>query len=103
MSDLRPTAARSQDESASALDVSGVLQSVRQRTPARIIVGRAGSSYRTATQLELRQDHAAAVDAVQAELHLDTDFSSDFVRRFGFFEIQTCAGSKAEYLLRPDL
>ena len=32
--------------------------------------GRTGASYRTATQLQLRADHAAARDAVQAELDL---------------------------------
>src|SRR5258707_13687172 len=46
-------------------DLPELMQAVRARTPARILVGRAGPSYRTATQLELRQDHAAAVDAVQ--------------------------------------
>jgi ethanolamine ammonia-lyase small subunit len=72
------------------------------RTPARILVGRAGPSYRTATQLELRQDHAAAVDAVQAELDIERDFGPEFVKRWKLFEVQSCAGSKAEYLLRPD-
>jgi ethanolamine ammonia-lyase small subunit len=76
---------------------------VRARTPARILVGRAGPSYRTATQLELRQDHAAAVDAVQAELDIERDFGPEFVKRWKLFEVQSCAGSKAEYLLRPDL
>jgi ethanolamine ammonia-lyase small subunit len=79
------------------------MQVVRARTPARILVGRAGPAYRTATQLELRQDHAAAVDAVHAELDLDEDFGPDFVRTWKLFELTTRAGSKAEYLMRPDL
>jgi ethanolamine ammonia-lyase small subunit len=76
---------------------------VRARTPARILVGRAGPSYHTATQLELRRDHAAALDAVQAELDLQRDFGRDFIDRFGLFEVVTAAGSKKEYLMRPDL
>src|SRR6516225_10105152 len=84
-------------------DLPAFMEAVRARTPARILVGRAGPSYRTATQLELRQDHAAAVDAVHAELDLAKDPGQDFVQRWGLFEVYTCAGSKAEYLLRPDL
>src|SRR5262249_53256489 len=36
-----------------------VLERVRERTPARILTGRAGAAYRTSTYLELRRDHAA--------------------------------------------
>lgn len=85
------------------LPVESILASVRRRTPARILVGRAGPSYRTATQLELRQDHAAAVDAVQAELELAGDFGRDFIERWRLFEVQTRAEGKSMYLMRPDL
>jgi ethanolamine ammonia-lyase small subunit len=74
-------------------------RAIRARTPARILVGRVGPAYRTATQLELRQDHAAALDAVHAELELPRDF----VERWGVFEVGTRAQNKPEYLLRPDL
>jgi ethanolamine ammonia-lyase small subunit len=80
-----------------------LLQAARARTPARVFVGRAGAAYRTATQLALRQDHAAAIDAVHAELDLLRDFGRSFVERWGIFEVVTCVSSKAEYLLRPDL
>jgi ethanolamine ammonia-lyase small subunit len=86
-----------------ALDLPELIRAVRARTPARLLVGRAGPAYRTATQLELRQDHAAALDAVHAELDLSRDFGTDFVKDRGLFEVSTCAGGKAEYLLRPDL
>jgi ethanolamine ammonia-lyase small subunit len=76
---------------------------VRNRTPARILVGRTGPAYRTATQLELRQDHAAALDAVHAELDLDRDFRRKFPEGWEWFMVNTRAGSKAEYLMRPDL
>ncbi len=80
-----------------------LLGAVRFRTPARILTGRAGPGYRTATQLELRQDHAAAVDAVHAELDLERDFGTDFVRQWNLFEVGTQARNKQEYLMRPDL
>jgi ethanolamine ammonia-lyase small subunit len=83
-------------------DLSDLRKAVQARTPARILVGRAGSAYRTATQLALRQDHAAAIDAVHAELDLVRDFAQPFVERWGLFEVTTCANNKAEYLLRPD-
>lgn len=76
---------------------------IRARTPARILVGRAGASYMTATQLELRRDHAAALDAVHAEVGLESDFGRDFVAHWRLFEIRTQARDKAEYLMRPDL
>src|SRR5256885_7779785 len=79
------------------------LDAVRARTPARILVGRAGSSYRTPTHLGLRQDHAAARDAVHAEVDLTRDLGADLVRRFGIFEVRTRAGGKEQYLMRPDL
>src|SRR6266850_354507 len=83
-------------------ELSDLLQVVQARTPARILTGRAGPAYRTVTQLALRQDYAAAIDAVHAELDLLRDFGQPFVERWGLFEVTTCAGSKAEYLLRPD-
>jgi ethanolamine ammonia-lyase small subunit len=88
-------------------DLSGIVESVRGRTPARLLAGRSGAAYRTATQLELREAHAAARDAVRAELNLSTDRGSalgnEFVRRWDLFEVCSQATSKNEYLLRPDL
>lgn len=80
-----------------------MVAAIRARTPARILVGRAGPSYRTATQLELRRDHAAALDAVRAEIDMQRDLGADLVQRFHLFEVRTRAESKAEYLRRPDL
>jgi ethanolamine ammonia-lyase small subunit len=89
--------------SPSPTNLSEVMKAIRARTPARVLVGRAGPAYRTATQLELRHDHAAAVDAVHAEMDLQRDFGQAFVEGWAFFEVQTCASTKSEYLLRPDL
>ena len=83
--------------------VSTILERVRSQTPARILTGRAGSSYRTATYLELRRDHAAARDAVIAELDLQRDLGAEFVTEWGLFEVATLAKIKSEFLLRPEL
>jgi ethanolamine ammonia-lyase small subunit len=76
---------------------------IHQQTPARLMEGRSGTSYLTATQLQLRADHAAARDAVQAELDLVANLGQQFVERWQLFEVSTRAASKSEYLLRPDL
>ncbi|MDY3563347.1 ethanolamine ammonia-lyase subunit EutC [Gemmata sp. JC673] len=73
------------------------------QTPARVLAGRAGPAYRTATLLKLREDHAAARDAVHTEVDLVRDFGAELVARFQLFAVQTQAASKAEYLRRPDL
>ena len=91
------------NESAQHPALSSLLQMIRARTPARLLVGRSGPAYRTATQLELRQDHAVALDAVHAEVDLIRDFGGEFVNRWELFEIQTQARDKLEYLMRPDL
>ena len=80
-----------------------LIERIRARTPARVLVDRAGAAYRTATQLELRQAHAAARDAVRTEFNLEKDLGSEFVRQWKLFEVSTCANSKDDYLLRPDL
>lgn len=82
---------------------SPLVRAVRDRTPARILVGRAGGSYRTATLLSLRRDHAAALDAVHAEVDPRRDWGDEFIRRFNLFEVQTKADSKTAFLMRPDL
>jgi ethanolamine ammonia-lyase small subunit len=88
-------------DEANALDA--LVRAARARTPARVLVGRAGPAYRTSTQLELRQDHAAALDAVHAELDLQADWARPLVDRFQLFPVQSQAASKSEYLMRPDL
>lgn len=84
-----------------AKPATDLLAAIRSRTPARLLVGRAGSAYRTATHLELRRDHAAARDAVDAELD-PAALGADLVARFNLFAVRTQAASKQEYLLRPD-
>src|ERR1700674_5147487 len=89
--------------SLAASDLSEIVRRIRSRTPARLLVGRAGAAYRTGTQLELREAHAAARDAVRAELDLETTFGADFVKRWRLFEVCTQATLKDVFLLQPDL
>jgi len=91
------------DSPLAASDLPEIVRKIRARTPARLLAGRAGAAYRTATQLKLREDHAAARDAVRAELNLDEIVGSAFVERWSLFEVRTQARDKDEYLLRPDL
>jgi ethanolamine ammonia-lyase small subunit len=84
-------------------DFSEALRKIRERTPARILAGRAGAAYRTATQMDLREAHAAARDAVRAELDMESAFGAAFIERWNLFEVRTEARSKEEYLLQPDL
>ena len=86
-----------------AADFPEVLRKIRERTPARILAGRAGAAYRTSTQLELREAHAAARDAVRAELDMERVFGAEFLKKWNLFEVCTQARSKEEYLVRPDL
>src|SRR6202521_6451818 len=86
-----------------AADFPEALRKIRERTPARILAGRAGAAYRTSTQIELREAHAAARDAARAELDLEADFGAAVIKQWNLFEVCTEARSKEEYLLQPDL
>jgi ethanolamine ammonia-lyase small subunit len=82
---------------------SEIVRRIRARTPARLLVGRAGAAYRTDTQLGLREAHAAARDAVRAELDLETTLGAAFVKQWELFEVCTQAALKDVFLLQPDL
>lgn len=70
---------------------------IKQFTPARLGLWRAGNRYKTQTILRFRADHAAAQDAVFSYV------AEDFVKEMGFIPVHTKASSKDEYLTRPDL
>lgn len=82
---------------------AGIEAWLRAATPARVFVGRAGSSYPTATQLALRADHAAARDAVSAPLDLTGPELAGLAEQFSFVSVSTMADSRHRYLRRPDL
>jgi len=85
-----------------AADLPEIVRRIRARTPARILTGRAGAAYRTGTQLELREAHAAARDAVRAELELEAALGAEFISHWRLFEVGTEARSKEEFLLEPE-
>ena len=70
---------------------------LKAKTPARLGSGRAGHRYKTLTMLRFRADHAAAQDAVFAQV------PEDFAEKNGLLPLQTCCESKDQYLTRPDL
>jgi ethanolamine ammonia-lyase small subunit len=77
---------------------------LRQWTPARIGLGRAGASLLTNPMLEFELAHAQARDAVHAAF--DADSLAHVLRDAGFGEpipVRSQARDRMEYLLRPDL
>jgi ethanolamine ammonia-lyase small subunit len=84
-------------------DSAKIVRRIKMHTPARLLVGRAGAAYRTETQLQLREDHAKARDAVRAELNMKKAFSAEFIEKWQLFEVCTRASTKLEYLARPAL
>ncbi len=70
---------------------------MKQKTVARLGMGKAGPRYKTLTLLRFRADHAAAQDAVFSEM------DADFAKEHDLLPTKTCCKDKDEYLTRPDL
>ena len=70
---------------------------LKEKTPARLGFGRAGSRYKTLTMLRFRADHAAAQDAVFSQV------PEDYAAQHDLVPVQTCCKDKDQYLTRPDL
>jgi len=81
-------------------DLASLLRTLRGRTSARVLTGCVGASYRTETQLTLREDHAAARDAVWRELDFIQDLAA-ICDPYQLFEVGTEAESKIEFLKFP--
>lgn len=73
------------------------LRCMQVSTVARIGIGRCGARMPTAAQLDFREDHAAAKDAVIQNV------DKNFLEKMGLFSVQTRCRDKNEYLTRPDL
>ena len=78
-------------------------EKLRQWTPARVALGRAGGSLPTAALLDFRLAHARAVDAVQHPFQ-----AAEFARQLSHDELgrlclTTAVHDRFEYLRRPDL
>lgn len=70
---------------------------LKQFTPSRVGIWRAGPRYLTCTNLRFRADHSAAQDAVFSYV------SEDFLKEMGLFTVQSPCRDKDEYVTRPDL
>ena len=70
---------------------------MKQYSPARLGIWRAGPRYLTDTMLRFRADHSAAQDAVF------NDVAQETLDEAGLFAVQTLCKDKDEYLTRPDL
>jgi ethanolamine ammonia-lyase small subunit len=73
------------------------LEELLASTPGRIGVWRSGTRPLTKTMLQLRVDHAAAVDAVYGEV------GEALLKEFGLFTVETTHENTETYLKRPDL
>lgn len=73
------------------------LQELLDSTPARIGVWRTGVRPLTKTMLQLRRDHAAAVDAVYGEVQ------QSLLDEFSLFTVETQYDNTDNYLKRPDM
>ena len=70
---------------------------LKEKTPARLGMGRCGPRYKTISMLRFRADHAAAQDAVFTEV------PEDYAGNHGLLPLQTRCHDKDQYLTRPDL
>lgn len=87
-------------------DLSAVadrLARLKQFTPARIGLGRAGPGQPTAANLKFLLDHARARDAVHAALDFEAIAGALSARGWTPIHVQSAAGDRTEYLRRPDL
>jgi ethanolamine ammonia-lyase small subunit len=82
---------------------AAIVAAIRDRTPARLLLERRGGSYRTRDQLALREDHAAAVDAVWQAFDPHRDWPAAFRERWDFVEAASAAETKEDHIRRPDL
>lgn len=73
------------------------LSELLDSTPARIGVWRTGVRPLTKTMLQLRRDHAAAVDAVYGEVQ------QSLLDEFSLFTVETQYDNTENYLKRPDM
>ena len=79
------------------------LARLKQFTPARIGLGRAGTAQPTTASLKFLLDHARARNAVHAALDFETIAGALRAHGWTPIHVQSAAGDRTEYLQRPDL
>lgn len=72
-------------------------------TPARVLIGRSGTSLPTGQALALRAAHAAARDAVVTPLDADVPALRALIDRDEILPVCSRASTREEYVRRPDL
>jgi ethanolamine ammonia-lyase small subunit len=75
---------------------------LRQHTPARISLGRAGTSLPTAEVLRFAAAHAAARDAVHLPLDVPALLADLRAQGLDALCVASCAATRVDYLARPD-
>jgi ethanolamine ammonia-lyase small subunit len=78
-------------------------QALRRLTPARIALGRAGTSLPTDAQLDFQFAHAQARDAVHLPLDADALATGLAERGHQVLQLHSAAADRHTYLQRPDL
>lgn len=73
------------------------IKAMKNTTPARIGIGRAGARQKTFSWLRFLADHAVAKDAVFV------DVSEDFLRRMNLVVVTSAAQNKEQFLTNPEL
>ncbi len=76
---------------------------LRRFTPARLALGRAGNGLPTQAHLAFQAAHAAARDAVHAELDTEALAADLAATNLSSFLVQSACPDRRTYLLRPDL
>jgi ethanolamine ammonia-lyase small subunit len=79
------------------------VRDLRDLTPARVGLGRAGASMPTKALLDFTLDHARARDAVHSVLDVPAMISGLSDLGFAAFDVCSCAHNRKDYLRRPDL
>jgi ethanolamine ammonia-lyase small subunit len=74
---------------------------LRRFTSARVALGRAGHGLPTAAHLDFQEAHARARDAVHSAL--DADALEAAIAPEPLLRVDSLAGDRRSYLLRPDL
>lgn len=82
--------------------LAALVAAIRARTPARLLLGRRGGSYRTRDRLALEADHAAAVDAVWRSFDPHRDWPAGFCELWRILAVETAAATREEHVRRPD-
>src|ERR1700730_5040379 len=94
---------RSKTEMSTPAPPSRSMKDLRELTPARVALGRAGASLPTGPLLEFTLDHARARDAVHAAFDAQALVAALADLGLEAIGVRSRAGSRGEYLRRPDL